>query len=38
MQTLRAFLRGIVGLVLTGLLAGLYAFFIEPALRLRVRR
>ena len=37
-MTRRGFLRGLAGLVLAGLFVGLYAFLIEPSLRLRVRR
>ncbi|MFM2355840.1 MAG: hypothetical protein RLZZ528_1576, partial [Pseudomonadota bacterium] len=34
----RRFLKGLAGFVLAGLLVSAYGFFIEPALRLRVRR
>lgn len=34
----RGFLRGLLGLFLAGLFASAWAFFIEPALRLRVKR
>ncbi|MEX0283377.1 MAG: metallophosphoesterase [Paracoccaceae bacterium] len=36
-MTRRGFLKGLFGVILAGLLASLYAFFIEPALRLRVK-
>lgn len=38
MQTRRVFLRGLLGIFLAGLFASAWAFFIEPALRLRVKR
>ena len=37
-MTRRGFLRGLLGVILAGLFATLYGFFVEPALRLRVRR
>ncbi|KIC37272.1 metallophosphoesterase [Leisingera sp. ANG-M7] len=37
-MTRRSFLRGLLAVTLAGLFAALYGFFIEPALRLRVRR
>ncbi|WP_299937730.1 metallophosphoesterase [uncultured Pelagimonas sp.] len=37
MTTRRTFIKGLLGTVLAGLFSGLYAFFIEPALRLRVQ-
>lgn len=37
MITRRTFIKGLLGTVLAGLFSGLYAFFIEPALRLRVQ-
>jgi len=36
--TRRGFLRGLLGATLAGLFVSLYAFFVEPALRLRVQR
>ncbi|WP_299729283.1 metallophosphoesterase [uncultured Tateyamaria sp.] len=36
-MTRRGFLNGLLGFVLAGLFASLYAFFIEPALRLRIK-
>ena len=36
-MTRRGFLKGLAGIVLSGLFAAAYAFFVEPALRLRVR-
>lgn len=38
MLTRRGFLRGLLGVFLAGLFASAWAFFIEPALRLRVKR
>lgn len=38
MLTRRKFLKGLLGVTLAGLFASAYGFFIEPALRLRVRR
>lgn len=38
MLTRRAFIKGLLGTFLAGLFAATYGFFIEPALRLRVRR
>lgn len=38
MLTRRSFLKGLLGVTLAGLFASAYGFFIEPALRLRVRR
>lgn len=38
MPTRRFVLRGLLGIVLAGLFASAWAFFIEPALRLRVER
>lgn len=38
MLTRRAFIKGLLGTALAGLFAATYGFFIEPALRLRVRR
>ncbi|MBO9452019.1 metallophosphoesterase [Tropicibacter sp. R16_0] len=37
-MTRRGFLRGLLAVTLAGLFAAFYGFFIEPALRLRVRR
>ncbi|MGH1412218.1 MAG: metallophosphoesterase [Pelagimonas sp.] len=37
MITRRTFIKGLLGTVLAGLFSGAYAFFIEPALRLRVQ-
>lgn len=37
-MTRRGFLRGLLGVTLAGLFAAAYGFFVEPALRLRVRR
>lgn len=37
-MTRRGFLRGLLAVTLAGLFAALYGFFIEPALRLRVKR
>ncbi|MDC0656411.1 metallophosphoesterase [Leisingera sp. SS27] len=37
-MTRRSFLRGLLAVTLAGLFTALYGFFIEPALRLRVRR
>lgn len=37
-MTRRGFIKGLLGVILAGLLSSLYAFFIEPALRLRVKR
>ncbi|MGR3502906.1 metallophosphoesterase [Pseudaestuariivita sp.] len=37
-MTRRGFLKGLLAATLAALFAGLYAFFIEPALRLRVKR
>ncbi|WP_127111661.1 metallophosphoesterase [Shimia sediminis] len=37
-MTRRGFLRGLLAVVVTALLSGIYTFFIEPALRLRVKR
>lgn len=36
-MTRRGFLKGLLGFILAGLFASLYAFFVEPALRLRVQ-
>jgi len=36
--TRRSFIRGLLGSILAGLFASLWAFFIEPALRLRVKK
>jgi len=36
--TRRTFIKGLLGTFLAGLIAATYGFFIEPALRLRVRR
>jgi predicted MPP superfamily phosphohydrolase len=36
--TRRRFLKGLLGVTLAGLFASAYGFFVEPALRLRVRR
>ncbi|MEO0381857.1 MAG: metallophosphoesterase, partial [Pseudomonadota bacterium] len=36
-MTRRGFLKGLLGFILAGLFAALYTFFVEPALRLRVR-
>lgn len=38
MPTRRSVLRGLLGIFLAGLFASAWAFFIEPALRLRVKR
>ncbi|MCV2865853.1 metallophosphoesterase [Albidovulum sediminicola] len=38
MITRRAILKGLLGATLAGLFTSAYAFFVEPALRLRVRR
>ncbi len=38
MITRRAVLKGLLGTILAGLFAATYGFFIEPALRLRVKR
>ena len=38
MLTRRSFIRGLLGSILAGLFASLWAFFIEPALRLRVKK
>ena len=38
MLTRRGFLKGLLGAILAGLFASAYAFFVEPALRFRVRR
>lgn len=38
MPTRRSVLRGLLGIILAGLFASAWAFFIEPALRLRVKR
>ena len=38
MLTRRSFLKGLLGVTLAGLFTSAYGFFIEPALRLRVRR
>lgn len=38
MLTRRGFLRGLLGIFLAGLFASAWAFFIEPALRLRIKR
>lgn len=37
-MTRRGFIKGLLGAILAGLFASLYGFFIEPALRLRVKR
>ena len=37
-MTRRGFIRGLLAVTLAGLFAALYGFFIEPALRLRVRK
>ncbi len=37
-MTRRGFLKGLLGVTLAGLFASAWAFFVEPALRLRVRR
>ena len=37
-MTRRGFLRGLLGATLAGFFVSLYAFFVEPALRLRVQR
>lgn len=37
-MTRRGFLRGLLGVTLAGLFVSVYAFFVEPALRLRVQR
>ncbi|MES0823945.1 metallophosphoesterase [Ruegeria sp. SCP11] len=37
-MTRRGFIKGLLAVTLAGLFAALYGFFIEPALRLRVRR
>ncbi|WP_299040953.1 metallophosphoesterase [uncultured Tateyamaria sp.] len=37
-MTRRGFLKGLLGTILAGLFASLYTFFIEPALRLQVKR
>ncbi|MEM7318506.1 MAG: metallophosphoesterase [Pseudomonadota bacterium] len=37
-MTRRGFLKGLLATVLAGLFVALYSFFVEPALRLRVRR
>ena len=37
-MTRRGFIKGLLGAILAGLFVSLYAFFIEPALRLRVTR
>ncbi|CUH81464.1 phosphodiesterase YaeI [Tritonibacter multivorans] len=34
----RSVIKGLLGVILTGLFAATYGFFIEPALRLRVKR
>jgi len=36
--TRRGFLKGLLGVILAGLFSALYAFFLEPALRFRVKR
>jgi len=36
--TRRGFIKGLLGAILAGLFVSLYGFFIEPALRLRVKR
>lgn len=37
-MTRRGFLKGLLGVILAGFFAATYGFFIEPALRLRVKR
>lgn len=37
-MTRRGFLKGLLGMILAGLFVSLYAFFVEPAVRLRVKR
>ncbi len=37
-MTRRGFIKGLLGVMLAGLFSALYGFFVEPALRLRVRR
>ncbi len=37
-MTRRGFLKGLLGAILAGLFAATYGFFIEPALRFRIRR
>ncbi|GAA6178606.1 metallophosphoesterase [Shimia sp. NS0008-38b] len=37
-MTRRGFLKGLLGVILAGLFAATYGFFVEPALRLRVKR
>lgn len=37
-MTRRGFLKGLLGVILAGLFVSLYTFFIEPSLRLRVKR
>lgn len=38
MLSRRTFIKGLLGAILAGLFAALYGFFVEPALRLRVRK
>ena len=37
-MTRRGFIKGLLGVILAGLFAATYGFFIEPALRFRIRR
>lgn len=37
-MTRRGFLKGLLGTILAGFFLSLYAFFVEPAVRLRIRR